>query len=142
MRRPGAFKRTRKGPGQQEGSQDARTVTNPRDMPAMSPDEIAAIALSLPGTAESSHFGKRDFRAPKIFLSLPSPRTANLNFTPDQQLMFTGLYPEAFAALPNKWGQRGWTALHLDACEEATARKAIEAAWTNVVPARKRGAAK
>ena len=100
----------------------------------MTHNDIAAIALSLPGTTESAHFGKRDFRAPKIFLSLPSPDTANLNFTPDQQLMFLGLYPEAFSALPNKWGQRGWTTLRLDRCDEPTARKAIEAAWNNVAP--------
>jgi hypothetical protein len=102
----------------------------------MTHDDIAAIALSLPGATESAHFGKRDFRAPKIFASLPSPRTANLNLTPDQQQMFLTLYPEAFSALPNKWGQRGWTALHLDRCDEATARKAIEAAWNNVAPAK------
>ena len=100
----------------------------------MTHDDIATIALSLPGTTESAHFGKRDFRAPKIFLSLPSPATASLNFAPDQQLMFLGLYPGEFSALPNKWGQRGWTTLHLETCEEATARKAIEAAWNNVAP--------
>ena len=105
----------------------------------MTHDDIAAIALSLPGTTESAHFGKRDFRAPKIFLSLPTPVTANLNFTSDQQLMFLSLYPDDFSALPNKWGQRGWTALHLETCDEATARKAIEAAWNNVAPAKFRG---
>ena len=105
----------------------------------MTHDDIATIALALPGATESAHFGKRDFRAPKIFLSLPTPRTANLNFTPDQQMMFLGLYPEEFSALPNKWGQRGWTALDLDRCDEATARKAIEAAWENVAPAKLRG---
>lgn len=99
-------------------------------------DDIAAIALSFPGATESAHFGKRDFRAPKIFLSLPSPDTANLNLTPDQQLMFLSLYPGEVSALPNKWGQRGWTTLHLDRCEEATAQKAIEAAWNNVAPAK------
>ena len=100
----------------------------------MTPTDIATIALSFPGVTESSHFGKRDFRAPKIFLSLPTPDTANLNLTPDQQLMFLGLYPAEFSALPNKWGQRGWTALHLDRCDAATARMAIEAAWKNVAP--------
>ena len=54
--------------------------------------------------------------------------------TPDQQLMFLGLYPGEVSALPNKWGQRGWTVLHLDRCEPATARHAIETAWRNVVP--------
>lgn len=100
----------------------------------MTHDDIAAIALSFPGTVEAAHFGKRDFRASKIFLSLTSPDAANLNLTPDQQLMFLDLYPGEFSALANKWGQRGWTALHLDRCDEPTARKAIEAAWNNVAP--------
>ncbi len=100
----------------------------------MTHDDIAAIALSLPGTVESAHFGKRDFRAPKIFLSLPTPGTANLNLTPDQQLLYLDLYPGTFSAVPNKWGLRGWTTLHLDRCEEPTARMAIEAAWRNVAP--------
>ena len=100
----------------------------------MTHDDIAAIALALPGTVESAHMGKRDFRAPKIFMSLPSPATANLCLTPDQQLMFAGLYPEAFVPLANKWGERGWTALHLDRCNETTAGMAVEAAWRNVAP--------
>lgn len=100
----------------------------------MTHDDIAALALSLPGATESAHFGKRDFRAPKVFASLPSPDTAHLNLTPDQQLMFLNLYPGEFSALPKAWGQRGWTALHLDRCEDATARMAVEAAWKNVAP--------
>ena len=102
----------------------------------MTHDDIAAIALSLPGATESAHFGKRDFRAPKIFLSLPTPETANLNLKPDQQLLFLDLYPGEFSALTNAWGLRGWTTLHLDRCEAATARMAIEAAWSNVAPAK------
>lgn len=100
----------------------------------MTHDDIAAIALSLPGTIESAHFGKRDFRAPKIFLSLPGPDSANLNLTPDQQAMFLELYPGEFSALRNAWGARGWTTLHLDGASHATARKAIEQAWRNVAP--------
>jgi hypothetical protein len=100
----------------------------------MTHDEIAAIALALPGVTESAHMGKRDFRAPKVFMSLPDDRTANLCLTPDQQLMFADLYPAEFSALPNKWGSRGWTALHLDRCDETTARMAVEAAWRNVAP--------
>jgi hypothetical protein len=100
----------------------------------MTPTDIATIALAFPGTTESAHFGKRDFRAPKIFLSLPTETTATLNLTPDQQLMFVDLYPGEFTPLPNRWGQRGWTTLHLDRTVEATARRAIEAAWRNVAP--------
>ncbi|MGV3553106.1 MmcQ/YjbR family DNA-binding protein [Rhizobium sp.] len=100
----------------------------------MTHDDIATIALSFPGATESAHFGKRDFRAPKIFLSLPTAETANLNLTADQQQMFADLYPGEFAPIPNKWGQRGWTVMHLDRTDEATARRAIEAAWKNVAP--------
>lgn len=100
----------------------------------MTHDDIATIALSLPGAVESAHFGKRDFRAPKVFASLPTPETANLNLTPDQQLLFVDLYPGDFSPLPNKWGLRGWTVLHLGHCDESTARMALEAAWRNVAP--------
>ena len=98
----------------------------------MTHDDIAAIALSFPGVTESAHFGKRDFRAPKIFLSLPTPDTANLNLKPDQQLMYLDLYPGVFSAVPNAWGLRGWTVMHLDRADDATARMAIEQAWRNV----------
>lgn len=104
----------------------------------MTHDEIAAIALSLPGATESAHFGKRDFRAPKVFASLPTPETANLNLTPDQQLMFVDLYPGNFSPLTNAWGLRGWTTLHLDRCSDETARMAVEAAWRNVASAKLR----
>lgn len=100
----------------------------------MTHDDIAAIALSLPGATEAAHFGKRDFRAPKIFLSLPSPDTANLNLKPDQQLLFADLYPGLFTPIPNAWGLRGWTTLHLDRCDAETARMAVETAWANVAP--------
>ncbi|CAN7433988.1 MmcQ/YjbR family DNA-binding protein [Rhizobium sp. LjRoot254] len=100
----------------------------------MTHDDITAIALSLPGATQSAHFGKRDFRAPKIFMSLPAETTANLNLKPDQQLMLLGLYPLEFSPLPNKWGQRGWTAMHLDRCNKTTAEMAVEMAWRNVAP--------
>lgn len=102
----------------------------------MTPTDIAAIALSFPGVTESAHFGKRDFRAPKIFLSLPTPTTANLNLTPDQQAMFVALYPDMFSALANAWGARGWTAFDLARADRDTARRAVEAAWRNVAPKR------
>lgn len=98
----------------------------------MTHDDIARIALSFPGVTESAHFGKRDFRAPKIFLSLPTPDTASLNLKPDQQLMVLDLYPGVFSPVPNAWGLRGWTVMHLERSDDATARMAIEQAWRNV----------
>jgi hypothetical protein len=102
-------------------------------------DTIAALALALPGTVESAHFGKRDFRAPSIFLTLPAEDEANLAFTPDQQAMFMALHPDAFSVVPNAWGARGWTTMHLERCPEEAARAAVEAAWRTVSGKRRRG---
>eukprot|EP01035_Chromulina_nebulosa_P014552 gene14552-19255_t len=52
----------------------------------MTEDDFADLALSLPGTVESAHFGKRDFRAGgRIFATPPSPGTANVKLAPDRQ---------------------------------------------------------
>ena len=40
----------------------------------MKDEDLIALALGLPETAESSHFGIRDFRVrSKIFMTLPGP---------------------------------------------------------------------
>ena len=98
----------------------------------MTPDEFASLALSLPGVIESAHFGKRDFRAGTIFASLPSENTGNLKLTPDQQQWLLVLHPPLFSALPNAWGLRGWTTLHLPSVEREVALQALEMAWKNV----------
>jgi hypothetical protein len=100
----------------------------------MQQEELATIALSMSGTIEGAHFGKRDFRCGKIFMSLPATGRAHLYFTPDQQLMFIALYPTCFVPLAKSWGAKGWTALDLTACDEETARHAVETAWKNAAP--------
>ncbi|MBL0371056.1 MmcQ/YjbR family DNA-binding protein [Rhizobium sp. KVB221] len=100
----------------------------------MTHDEFAALALSLPGAVESAHFGTRDFRAPRIFATLPAPNRAALNFLPDQQALMGEVYGALFAAIPNKWGTRGWTHLHLKDCPHDVAESALTMAWKNVQP--------
>lgn len=100
----------------------------------MTPDEFAALALSLPDAGESSHFGNRDFRIDgKIFATLPSAGHANLKFTPDQQAMMVEMHAGLFAALAKSWGARGWTSLYLADCPEDIARAALERARENVL---------
>ena len=100
----------------------------------MTADEFASLALSLPGVVESTHFGNRDFRAVgKIFATLPSGTTANLKFTPDQQLMMLEIHAALFAALPNAWGLRGWTSLQLPLAAQDIALSALTTARENVL---------
>jgi hypothetical protein len=98
----------------------------------MTENEFAALALALPGTTESAHFGKRDFRAPKIFATLLRPGQAALNFLPDQQAMMVEMHAALFSAIPNAWGQKGWTHLALPQCPQDIAEHALSMAWKNV----------
>jgi hypothetical protein len=102
----------------------------------MTADEFASLALSLPGTAEGAHMGKRDFRVlgGAIFASLPAPGFANLKLTPDQQQLMTTMHADLFAPLANAWGRQGWTALTLAACPVELALTALLRARDNAAP--------
>jgi hypothetical protein len=97
----------------------------------MTADEFAALALELPDAVEGAHFGKRDFRAGKIFASLPRLAQAALNFSPDQQAMMLEMHGALFSAIQNAWGAKGWTHLDIAACPPDIARSALSMAWEN-----------
>jgi hypothetical protein len=105
-----------------------------RGEPPVTSDEFAALALSLPGVEEGTHFGKRDFRAGgKVFASLPSSTTANIGFTPDQQQLMLEIHRGLYTPLAKSWGARGWTALDLIVADEEIARSALTKARDNVL---------
>lgn len=98
-------------------------------------EDIEKLALSLPGTRESSHFGKRDFRVGKrIFLSLPEAGRAVIKLTPDQQALYLATEPGACAAVPGGWGARGWTSLWFTQAHQEFIDRSIRTAWANVAP--------
>ncbi len=98
-------------------------------------EEIEKLALSLPGTLESSHFGKRDFRVGKrIFMSLPEAGRAVFKFTPDQQRMLIETEPGVCAAVPGGWGLKGWTSVWFADASQDTIDHVMETAWRNVAP--------
>lgn len=101
----------------------------------MTDDDLIAFALSLPETAEGSHFGTRDFRVRgKIFMTLPGPDFCVVKLTPDQQQMALATMSEHVAAVPGGWGLKGSTRLfHRDADSEAIAML-VRRAWRNVAP--------
>jgi len=44
------------------------------------------------------------------------------------------LAAEAFAAVPNAWGQQGWTTVTLSKVTVAELRHALEVAWRHALP--------
>ena len=93
------------------------------------------LALDLPETVEKSHFGKADFRVRnRIFVSLPEADRAVVKLDRDQQEMMAAAEPSVFRPVPGGWGQKGWTSIMLEACDEQTFRSAIRTAWRNVAP--------
>lgn len=103
-------------------------------------DDLRRIALSLEGTEEAPHFDRASFRVARIYCTLaPDKQTANLNLTPDQQLMKMETHPEAFQPVPNSFGTKGWTTIILPELTQADLTDALTLAWGNAQPRRKKG---
>src|SRR5271166_1492294 len=92
--------------------------------------DFRRIALSFDGASEHPHFDRRAFKARVTFATLaPDELTANLKFAPDEQALKCAVAPDAFAALGNAWGRRGWTRAVLAALTEKELEAALEMAW-------------
>ena len=92
--------------------------------------DFRRIALSFDGAAEHPHFDRRAFKARVTYATLaPDELTANIKFAPDEQALKCAVAPDAFAALGNAWGRRGWTRATLAVLSEVELRAALEMAW-------------
>ena len=96
--------------------------------------DLRRLALSLKGTTEAPHFDRTAFKARRIYVTLaPDGQTANFMFTPEQQEFKCMMAPEAFAPVPNAWGQRGATAAILSRLSLAELEDALRTAWNRAV---------
>ena len=78
--------------------------------------DFRRIALSFEGAGEYPHFDRRAFKARVTFATLaPDELSANIKFAPDEQALKCAVAPDAFTALDNAWGRRGWTCATLAA---------------------------
>ena len=92
--------------------------------------DLRRIALALPGVTEYAHFDRRAFKARVTFATLaPDELTANFKFSPDEQALKCAVAPEAFTAIPNAWGARGWTVGTLAALSDGELEAALAMAW-------------
>ena len=83
---------------------------------------------------EAPHFDRAAFKAHRIYVTLaPDGKTANFNFTPDEQELKCMLAPEAFTPIPNAWGRQGWTTATLSKLSTAELNGALEMAYAHGV---------
>jgi hypothetical protein len=102
-------------------------------------NDLRRLALALEGTTEAPHFDRAAFRVARIYVTLAAGgRTANFNFTPDEQEFKCMLAPEAFAPVPNAWGRKGWTTATLSKMKAAELKAALEMAWQHALPVKKK----
>ena len=102
-------------------------------------DDLARVALGFAGVAQYPHFDRWAFKARVTFATLaPDRLTANLKFSPDEQMLKCAVAPDAFTPLDNAWGRRGWTRATLAALSEAELRAALEMAWRRASTPKKR----
>jgi hypothetical protein len=97
--------------------------------------DLAAIARTLDGTTEAPHFDRTAFKVNRIYATLAADGlTANLKLAPDEQELKCLTNRQAFAPVPNAWGQKGWTTVTLAVVSTAELRAALEMAWRHALP--------
>jgi hypothetical protein len=97
--------------------------------------DLRRLALALDGASEAPHFDRSAFRVKRIYATLAADGlTANLKFTPDEQALKCLVMPDAFAPVPNAWGQQGSTTVTLAKVTVAELKAALEMAWRHALP--------
>src|SRR5947209_20597909 len=98
----------------------------------MTAADFRRIALSLPGTEESSHMGSPDFRVDgRIFATLANENEGygNLMLDPEHQAGFVAEAPDLFLPVKGGWGRMGATHIRLAPATEDVLRGALLTAW-------------
>lgn len=90
----------------------------------------------MPDAVEAPHFELASFRlGGKIFATMSEKDArAMVKLTPEQQEMLTAAEPEVFQCIPNAWGDKGATWMHLKHADATTALSALRLAVENVKP--------
>ena len=100
-------------------------------------DDLARLALALPGVAQYPHFDRIAFKARVTFATLaPDRLTANLKLAPDEQALKCEVAPDAFSSVPNAWDAQGWTMAKLAALSERELQAALALAYAHAGPKR------
>jgi len=101
-------------------------------------DLIRRLALALPETTESAHFGTPDFRVGgKIFATARvSEPLAMLKLPPHIQEAMVAAHPDVFTPAAGAWGRSGSTLVRTDTVDPALLSDLMALAWRRVAPKR------
>jgi len=94
--------------------------------------DFRRVALSMPESAEGSHFGNADFRVGgKIFatLALEKEGYGVLLLTPEQQAGMVEDDFKVFSPVPGGWGRKGATRVALANVPADILQAALRMAW-------------
>lgn len=92
------------------------------------------LAMAVDGAVEAPHFDLTSFRLDgKIFATLSEKEArAMIKLTPEQQEMLTTAEPGVFQRIPNAWGDKGATWMHLKQADAKTAQSALQLSVANL----------
>lgn len=102
----------------------------------MTTEEFRHIALSFPETTEAPHFDRTAFKVTgkRIFTTLHHPtETANIKLSKKEQTVFCSLDEKIVYAVPNKWGDQGWTTFELKNASRELILEALDSAYRDVL---------
>lgn len=99
--------------------------------------DIRRLALAFEGAEESPHFEKVSFRIKKkIFATLQEEKELFfVKLTLIDQEVFHRFRPGSIAAVPNKWGQQGWTQFCYPKLPESLVQDALTLSYCAIAPA-------
>jgi hypothetical protein len=109
-------------------------------------EDVRRIALGLPETSVSDHFGAPSFRVnKKIFAILRQPGRVTLKLDPEDQHNLTEGRPGVVEPVAGKGardssaGRAGWTYVRYGLCDEDEIARLLRLAWSGVAPRRLAG---
>ena len=94
------------------------------------------LALSFAEVTVQPHFEKTSFRIKKkIFVTLDeATHTACVKFSATDQSVYCLIDPTIIWPVPKKWGQQGWTLIHLKKIKKDLLQEVLTAAYCEVAP--------
>jgi hypothetical protein len=107
---------------------------------AISVENFVQSALLQPESIEGSHMGTTDFRVKnKIFATLKinsqnGQPQAVLNLDPDTRRLLMEGNLDKLSPVPGGWGEKGWTRIHMDKCDETQLHHWMRLAWEKTAP--------
>jgi hypothetical protein len=97
--------------------------------------DLRQMALAPDGTTSAPHFDRTAFKVARTYVTLAADgKSANFKFTPDEQQLKCMVAPDAFAPVPNAFGQQGWTTATLSKLKLNELKAALEMAWAHALP--------